>query len=47
LDNLPIVKGPSLIVVKDKDGFIFGGFASQGWELNPKFYGKYFYLIFF
>jgi hypothetical protein len=40
-------KGPSLIVVKDKDGFIFGGFASQGWELNPKFYGKYFYLIFF
>ena len=33
-------KGPSLIVVKDKDGFIFGGFASQGWELNPKFYGS-------
>lgn len=37
-----INKGPSLIVVKDKEGYIYGGFASQGWELRPKFYGKKF-----
>lgn len=35
-----INKGPSLIVVKDKEGYIYGGFASQGWELRPKFYGS-------
>ena len=34
-------KGPTLIVVKDKDGYIFGGFASQGWESRPKFYGTF------
>ncbi|CAG2199486.1 unnamed protein product [Mytilus edulis] len=33
-------KGPSIIIVKDKDGYIFGGYSSQGWELGPKFYGS-------
>lgn len=36
-----INKGPSIIIVKDKDGYIFGGYSSQGWELGPKFYGEY------
>ncbi|KAI8759260.1 MTOR-associated protein meak7 [Biomphalaria glabrata] len=33
-------KGPSFIVIKDKDGHVFGGFASVSWEINPKFTGN-------
>lgn len=36
-------KGPTLLVIKDRDGFVFGGFASQPWNLDPKFYGKDFF----
>ena len=32
-------KGPTVIVIKDKGGHIFGGFASQGWKPNPQFTG--------
>ena len=32
-------QGPSLIVVKDKGGHVFGGFAAEGWSLNPQFTG--------
>ncbi|CAI9570765.1 unnamed protein product [Staurois parvus] len=32
-------QGPSLLVLRDSDGFIFGGFASQSWEVKPKFQG--------
>ncbi|PVD20393.1 hypothetical protein C0Q70_18547 [Pomacea canaliculata] len=32
-------KGLTLLVIKDRDGFVFGGFASQPWNLDPKFYG--------
>ncbi|XP_053556820.1 MTOR-associated protein MEAK7 [Bombina bombina] len=32
-------QGPSLLVLKDSDGFIFGGFASQNWEVKPQFQG--------
>lgn len=34
-----IDKGPSIIVVKDLDGHIFGGFASSSWTLSPQFSG--------
>lgn len=33
-------KGPSVIVIKDQDGGIFGGFASTSWVVNPHFTGK-------
>lgn len=33
-------KGPTIIVVKDKDGYVFGGFASNSWDLKPKFTGS-------
>ncbi|KAJ1543723.1 hypothetical protein HK096_008155, partial [Nowakowskiella sp. JEL0078] len=29
----------TLIVVRDQDGSVFGGFASQPWNTQPKFYG--------
>ncbi|XP_077309532.1 MTOR-associated protein MEAK7 [Lithobates pipiens] len=32
-------QGPSLLVLRDSDGFIFGGFASQSWEVKPQFKG--------
>ena len=38
-------KGPTVIVIKDKGGHIFGGFASEGWSLNPQFSGMYMYMF--
>ncbi|KAM4614505.1 MTOR-associated protein MEAK7 [Discoglossus pictus] len=35
-----IDQGPSVLVLKDSDGFIFGGFASQNWEVKPQFQGN-------
>ncbi|XP_018418384.1 PREDICTED: TLD domain-containing protein 1 [Nanorana parkeri] len=32
-------QGPSLLVLRDSDGFIFGGFASQNWVVKPQFQG--------
>uniref|UniRef100_A0A8C5QP75 MTOR-associated protein MEAK7 n=1 Tax=Leptobrachium leishanense TaxID=445787 RepID=A0A8C5QP75_9ANUR len=32
-------QGPCLLVLKDSDGFIFGGFASQEWEVKPQYRG--------
>ncbi|KAF9913020.1 hypothetical protein EC991_005888 [Linnemannia zychae] len=32
-------QGPTLVVMKDEDGYIFGAYADQDWEQGPKFYG--------
>eukprot|EP00079_Xenopus_tropicalis_P035236 XP_017949007.1 PREDICTED: TLD domain-containing protein 1 [Xenopus tropicalis] len=32
-------QGPCLLIVKDSDGFVFGGFASQSWKVKPQFQG--------
>jgi len=32
-------EGPSIIVIKDKGGRIFGGFASDSWRIESRFYG--------
>ncbi|XP_074034549.1 MTOR-associated protein MEAK7 isoform X2 [Leptinotarsa decemlineata] len=32
-------QGPSVLIVEDKNGYMFGGFAPANWELSPKFYG--------
>ncbi|CAH0550283.1 unnamed protein product [Brassicogethes aeneus] len=32
-------QGPSVLILEDKGGHVFGGFASSNWELGPKFYG--------
>ncbi|KAL0968216.1 hypothetical protein UPYG_G00263930 [Umbra pygmaea] len=31
--------GPTLLLVKDTKGHVFGGFASLGWEVKPQFQG--------
>ncbi|CAB4391932.1 uncharacterized protein OCT59_008854 [Rhizophagus irregularis] len=38
--NYILYQGSTLIVVKDKDGNIFGGFAYEDWELKPNWYGN-------
>lgn len=32
-------KGPTLLVVRDTGGHVFGGFAAQSWNIGPSFYG--------
>ncbi|KAK7892088.1 hypothetical protein WMY93_024051 [Mugilogobius chulae] len=31
--------GPTLLLIKDTKGHVFGGFASQDWEIKPQFQG--------
>lgn len=33
-------QGPTLIIIWDEVGNIFGGFATDSWKLGPKFFGK-------
>lgn len=33
-------QGPCLVVLEDRDGYVFGGFASRSWEVKPQFQGK-------
>ena len=33
-------KGPTLVVVKGKQGQLFGGYASEPWLKNGKYYGE-------
>lgn len=32
--------GPTLLLIKDTKGHIFGGFASHHWEIKPQFQGE-------
>jgi hypothetical protein len=36
-----LVQGPTLIVVRDTRGNVFGGFASESWKCGPRFAGSY------
>lgn len=33
-------KGPSVIIIRDKEGYLFGAFVSDSWEFKPTFYGR-------
>lgn len=39
LDRLTSVGGPSLLLIKDQDGNMFGGYASQSWGRFHDFFG--------
>eukprot|EP00246_Nothoceros_aenigmaticus_P013844 TRINITY_DN4976_c0_g1_i2.p1 TRINITY_DN4976_c0_g1~~TRINITY_DN4976_c0_g1_i2.p1 ORF type:complete len:258 (+),score=25.45 TRINITY_DN4976_c0_g1_i2:658-1431(+) len=39
MGNMSGVKGPSILLVRDKEGCIYGGYASQAWEKHSDFYG--------
>ncbi|CAG8476565.1 12282_t:CDS:2 [Funneliformis mosseae] len=38
--NSILYQGSTYIIIKDKDGYIFGGFTYEDWELKPKWYGN-------
>lgn len=31
--------GPTVLIIKDKEGYVYGGYASQPWEKHADFYG--------
>ena len=33
-------KGPTILLVRDKQGHVFGGYASEPWSKNGKYYGE-------
>ncbi|KAI4378654.1 hypothetical protein MLD38_016105 [Melastoma candidum] len=39
LGNITNIQGPTVLVIKDREGHIFGGYASQPWERHGDFYG--------
>lgn len=39
LIGLMMNKGPTIIIVKDRDGHVFGGFAPCSWALSPNYVG--------
>lgn len=32
-------EGPTVLIIKDKQGCIYGGYASQPWQRHAEFYG--------
>jgi hypothetical protein len=38
--GLIVDKGPTVIIVKDKNKNVFGGYASENWTVSPNFRGK-------
>ncbi|KAK8957430.1 hypothetical protein KSP39_PZI001580 [Platanthera zijinensis] len=39
MGNISSVEGPTILVIKDIDGYIYGGYASLPWERHNDFYG--------
>ncbi|XVF07584.1 hypothetical protein REPUB_Repub06bG0152000 [Reevesia pubescens] len=39
LGNVSNEDGPTVLIIKDREGYIFGGYASQPWERHGDFYG--------
>jgi hypothetical protein len=38
--GLIVDKGPTVIIVRDKENNVFGGYASENWTVGPNFRGK-------
>eukprot|EP01018_Ginkgo_biloba_P017948 Gb_17307 [translate_table: standard] len=39
IGNLAVARGSSIFLIKDKEGYIYGGYASQPWDKHSDFYG--------
>ncbi|GAB4856307.1 hypothetical protein Ancab_014235 [Ancistrocladus abbreviatus] len=39
LGSVSNFEGPTVLIIKDKEGYIYGGYASQSWEKHGGFYG--------
>ncbi|PIA59252.1 hypothetical protein AQUCO_00400263v1 [Aquilegia coerulea] len=40
LGNISAGEGPTVLIIKDKTGHVYGGYASQPWEKHSDFYGN-------
>ena len=40
------VSGPAMVLVRDKKGHLFGGYAAEGWSKHGQFYGSALSFIF-
>ncbi|KAL2554232.1 TLD-domain containing nucleolar protein [Forsythia ovata] len=40
LGNIQNDEGPTVLVIKDKEGYVYGGYASQPWARHADFYGN-------
>ncbi|KAF5180599.1 Tld domain-containing protein [Thalictrum thalictroides] len=40
LGNISAGEGPTVLIIKDKTGNVYGGYASQPWEKHSDFYGN-------
>eukprot|EP00088_Acartia_fossae_P063520 TRINITY_DN7752_c0_g1_i1.p1 TRINITY_DN7752_c0_g1~~TRINITY_DN7752_c0_g1_i1.p1 ORF type:complete len:419 (-),score=68.03 TRINITY_DN7752_c0_g1_i1:206-1462(-) len=40
LAGLIINRGPTVLIVKDNEGNIFGGYNTQSWKIGPNFFGS-------
>ncbi|CAG8502229.1 4765_t:CDS:2 [Ambispora leptoticha] len=38
--NSLLYQGSVMIIVKDTDGYVFGGFTYEDWDVQPRFYGS-------
>lgn len=41
-----IDSGPSLLVIRDTEGHVFGGFAAISWQFGPQFIGNLYVMIY-
>ncbi|XP_078155140.1 TLD-domain containing nucleolar protein isoform X1 [Carex rostrata] len=39
IGNISNGDGPTVLVIRDKEGYVYGGYASQPWEKHSDFYG--------
>ncbi|KAK3037877.1 hypothetical protein RJ639_031237 [Escallonia herrerae] len=43
---MPNDEGPTVLILKDKEGYIYGGYASQPWQRHADFYGDMKFFLF-
>ncbi len=41
-----VAPGPAVVLVRDKKGHVFGGYAAEGWAKSGRFYGSALCFIF-
>lgn len=37
-----LAQGPTVLLIEDSNGFVFGSFSAESWSLGPNFAGEYF-----
>ena len=45
MSSKAVNKGPTLLIVRDTKGYIFGIFAAVSWKFGPQFFGKHYHKL--